>query len=167
MRNFLKKIIVIQIIQLMCIGQTFSSTRVDTVISEDSEVILYELGGHLEELKDLETEISGIEKHLKLTNKGKNIYLKFETIAGAVVAVVVMIGAYKAHFPPGFRAMIGAYITVTGVGRGLIKLSEKEVNFILLEILRLKKSISESELNLKYQIKFYCKENTDNPVCRY
>ncbi|MBC7712407.1 MAG: hypothetical protein H7177_03660 [Rhizobacter sp.] len=165
MKNFLKTSLFVILIQSLLIGQTFAFSRVDSVIEEDRDQMITQLTTKYTEALNQNRELESLEKHLKLTKTGQSIYLKFETIAGAIIVVGIVIGSYKARFPAGFRAMIGAYISVTGISRGFIKLSEKEVVVLLAKIIVLKKDITKVRGNLADQISAQCELVQMHPIC--
>ncbi len=138
-----------------------ASDRVDELFVEDSYLALEKLDLKRDEVSSYKASLSAIETSLQKTSKGRSIYLKFETIAGSLVAIGIIIGSYKAYFPPGFRAMSGAYVTVTGISHGLIKLTAQDVQKLLADIAKLSKTIKESEKSLKMQINYHCKIISD------
>lgn len=165
MKNFLKTTIVMLVIQSMQMGQTFASARVDDVLSFDREAQVRKIYREKDELKAHKNELENIEQHLKRTRKGQNIYLRFQTIAGSIIVIGIVIGSYKAYFPPGFRAMLGAYLTVNGISRGLVKLSDKEVILLLSEIVILSQQISLYQVNLDKQLEAACEQVDQHPLC--
>lgn len=165
MKIFLKTSILMLVIQSMLIGQSFASARVDEVLSLERESLVRKIYREKSELKVHKNELDNIEQHLKRTRKGQNIYLKFQTIAGSLIVIGIVIGSYKAYFPPGFRAMLGAYLTVNGISRGLVKLSDKEVSLLLSEIVILSKQISLYQVNLEKQLEVACEQVDQYPLC--
>ena len=165
MKIFLKTSILMLVIQSMLMGQSFASARVDDVLSYDSEAQVRKIYQEKSDLKVHKEDLNNIEQHLKRTRKGQNIYLKFQTIAGSLIVIGIVIGSYKAYFPPGFRAMLGAYLTVNGISRGLVKLSDKEVIFLLSEIVILSQQISRYQVNLEKQLAAACEQVDQYPLC--
>lgn len=111
--------------------------------------------GKLEEQK---AELQKIDSHLKLTRKGQKVYLQVETVVGTALMVGIVIGSYRAYFPPGFRAMLSAYLTTNAISRGFIKLSEKEVTQLLSKIALIDKQITVLEKKLHEQKTAACKQ---------
>ena len=107
-------------------------------------------------IKKQRSDLGNIETNLRRTKKGQSIYLKFESIAGSLIVIGIIIGSYKAYFPPGFRAMAGAYVTVTGISHGLIKLSASDVQKLLLDIVKLNNVLDKSEESIEGQAEYHC-----------
>ena len=159
------KILITMTIQLILAFSAVASERTDFVIQEDAEVILYNLQIKKKNLKKFKADINSIETHIIESKIGQNAYLQFDKIAGSVVVVAVVIGSYKAHFPPGFRAMVSAYTSVTGLSKGMIKLSEKDMKIFLNQVKLLRKIIKTSEDNIEDQVKYYCRMVDDHYMC--
>ncbi|MBC7428468.1 MAG: hypothetical protein H7336_07650 [Bacteriovorax sp.] len=165
MKKIIKTLIWAVLIQSILMGQAFTSSRIDALIESDRDQLISDIAYKLDDFKNQRIELDNIEQHLKLTRKGQNIYLKFESIAGGLIMVGIVVGSYKAHFPPGFRAIVSAYLTVTGISHGLIKLNDRDVKKLLDESARLSKKISDSELRLAFQLHSQCKQVEYNPLC--
>lgn len=151
---------------LLLSASAYSQDRVDGLMFEDSYIMLEALLNRKDEIKKQRSELNAIENSLRKTKKGQSIYLKFETITGSLIAVGIIIGSYKAYFPPGFRAMAGAYVTVTGISHGLIKLSSADVQKLLLDITKLSNVLSKSEMATRKEILFHCGQIEGNhQVC--
>lgn len=166
MKNLISKFIVlIFCVQSLYAGEVFASSRVEELYNEDIQDSLSKLAVQVNELKTLRTELTRIDRNLRLTKKGQNIYLKFENIAGTVLMVGIVIGSYKAYFPPGLRAMLSAYVTVTAISHGLIKLTDLEVKKLLAQLSLISNRLTVSEKNLKRQIDFYCRADSSSSLC--
>lgn len=165
MKNFLKTSILMLLIQSILMGQTFASSRVDDIITLEREAQVRSIEQQLYELQLQKSGLQKIDTHLKRTKKGQNIYLKIETFVGGIVLVGIVIGSYKAYFPPGFRAMLSAYVTATAISRGLIKLSEKEVVQLLKQVTLINVQMMVLEQNLIEQKYFACESLYDHPLC--
>lgn len=152
-------------LQVLVASEVKASTRVEELYNQDIQSSLSELMIQVNEVKALRSELNKIDRSLRLTKKGQNIYLKFETIAGAVIMVGVVIGSYKAYFPPGLRAMLSAYLTVTGISHGFIKLNDNEVKRLLAQLALISNRLSVSEKNLKGQIQYYCQGDKSYMIC--
>jgi hypothetical protein len=159
------RIIFLIFIQLLCAFSAYSSERTDQLLLEDANVRLDSLQSDKKVIRAFKNDLKVMDIHLKESKKGQSIYLKFDTIAGSAVAVAIIIGSYKAHFPPGFRAMVSAYTTVTGASHGLIKLSEKHTQIFLTQVRLLNQKAIAAELKNKQQIKFYCKSAANHELC--
>lgn len=158
-------IIFLILIQLMVALPGQSSERTDSVLQEESESILDTLQVKKNELKKFKSELKKIENHIIDSKLGQNAYVKFDKIAGSVVIVAVVIGSYKAHFPPGFRAMVSAYTSVTGLSKGMIKLSERDMKIFLYQVKLLRSKIKTSEDNIILQTNYHCRMVEDHKMC--
>ena len=165
MKKILKLLILPLIIQSLLMGQVNASSRVDALIEADRDQLISELANTLNNFKNQKTDLENLEQNLRQTSKGQSVYLKVESIASGVIIVGIVIGSYRLHFPPGFRAMVSAYVTVTGVSHGLIKLSAKDVKKILSESVKLHKKIGITETGLYEQLQKLCKQIDYNPLC--
>nr|BDT27216.1 hypothetical protein BHI3_06820 [Bacteriovorax sp. HI3] len=134
----------------------FSSERVENILLEDSALALSKLEERYLTVKKQRSDLGNIETNLRRTKKGQSIYLKFESIAGSLIVIGIIIGSYKAYFPPGFRAMAGAYVTVTGISHGLIKLSANDVQKLLVDIVKLNNVLDKSEESIELQAEYHC-----------
>lgn len=151
---------------ILLMNTAYSEDRLDGIFFEDSITMLDSLSERLDEIKEQKAELSKIENSLRKTKKGQSIYLKFESIAGSLIAIGIIIGSYKAYFPPGFRAMAGAYVTVTGISHGLIKLTSADVQKLLFDIVKLNGVLNKNAIAVKKQVMFYCDQSNDyHPAC--
>jgi predicted RNase H-like nuclease (RuvC/YqgF family) len=153
------------VFQFNCAFSTFSSERTDQLLLEDADNRLDALQADIKEIKDFKNDLKKMDTHLKESKKGQSIYVKFDTIAGSAVAVAIIIGSYKAHFPPGFRAMVSAYTTVTGASHGFIKLNEKHTKIFLGQVRLLNQKVIVAEGRLEKQINYYCKISSNHQLC--
>ncbi len=152
-------------LQAVLAGEVLASSRLEELYVEDIQKSLVALQVQVNEVKALRSELNRVDRNLRLTKKGQNIYLKFENIAGTVIMVGIVIGSYKAYFPPGFRAMLSAYVTVTAISHGLIKLNDNEVKKLLSQLALISNRLSVSERNLKVQIQYFCQVDRSEPIC--
>ena len=150
-------------IQSLMTGTISASERVESVIMEDDYTALEIINQKKIELRENQSALNDIDSNLRMTRKGQSIYLKFKTVAGSILIVGVIIGSYKAYFPPGFRAMLGAYVTVTGISHGLIRLNDTDVSGIITKISELKAMLKRHELNLNQQAFYYCNRISTSP----
>lgn len=167
MKKFLQASILMIVIQALLSGQAMASSRVDELLIQDREYQVNKLTVGLHDLDLQKKDLANLEDNLKRTKKGQTIYLRIETIAGAVVAVGIVIGSYKAYFPPGFRAMLSAYVTTTAISRGLIKLSDKEVTNFLAKIMMVNKDIKVLEKSMRQQKIATCEKLQYYMLCDY
>lgn len=167
MKNFLNLSLIMIIIQALLCSQAMASSRVDDILTTDRETQVRRISNELHDLEAVKNTLVNLEQHLRKTRKGQSIYLKLETIAGAVIVVGAVIGSYKFYFPPGFRAMASAYITATALSRGLIKLSDKEVANFLVKIVILNNDIRKLEEKLNEQKTATCNELQYYMLCSY
>lgn len=167
MKNFLKISLIMLLVQSTLIGQTSASSRVDEVIEMDRINEVISLTEKLEELHSQKQTIQNIDTSLRRTKKGQSIYLKLETFVGGVVVVGIVIGSYKAYFPPGFRAMLSGYVTATMISRGLIKLNDKEMIQLLKQITLINNQIMILEVSLIKQKTAACDGLYQYPLCDY
>lgn len=159
------RIIFLIILQLLFAFSALSSERTDQLLMDDADSRLDALQADKKEMRVFKSELKKMDIHLKESKKGQSIYVKFDTVAGSAVAVAIIIGSYKAHFPPGFRAMVSAYTTVTGASHGLIKLNEKNTKIFLGQVSILNKKINIAEDKLDKQINYYCKISVNHQLC--
>lgn len=158
-------IIFLIVIQFLIALPGQSSERTDSILQEDSEKILDNFQAKKHELKKFKSDLKKIENHIVESRMGQNAYVQFDKIAGSVVIVAIVIGSYKAHFPPGFRAMLSAYTSVTGLSKGMIKLSEKDMKIFLYQVKLLRSKIKTSEDNIELQSQYYCRMVDDHKMC--
>ena len=143
----------------------YSSERVRAALRQDNYYKLESLSDQKIEIQDFRNSLSTIDSHFKITKKGQNIYYNFQKIGASVILVGLVFGSYKAYFPPGFRAMLSAYLTVTGISKGLVKLSNIEVKILMEKINILRISIEEKDQALEKQIKYYCSHENYHSIC--
>ncbi len=167
MKNFLKITIIMLLIQSTLMGQSFASSRVDEVMAMERINEVISLTEQLEQLHTQKQTIQNIDTNLRRTKKGQSIYLKLETFVGGVIVVGIVIGSYKAYFPPGFRAMLSGYVTATMISRGLIKLNDKEMIQLLKQISLINTQIMTLEVNLIRQKTAACDSLYQYPLCDY
>lgn len=166
MHKVFKTLFLALLIQSLLMGSISASERVESVVMEDDYAALEIINEKKNELRQNQNALYDIDKNLRITRKGQSIYLKFKTIAGSLLVVGIIIGSYKASFPPGFRAMLGAYVTVTGISHGFIKLSDEDVAIVIKKIGELNVIIQRHELNLNQQTMYHCKRiGTGHSFC--
>ena len=152
-------------LQGIFLGQAYSSERVRAALRQDNYYKLEALSDQKIELEDFRNSLKGIDTHLRTTRKGQNIYYNFQKIGGSILLVGIVIGSYKAYFPPGFRAMLGAYVTVNGISKGMVKLSTFEVNQFMEKIETLRTIIENKDAALDKQIAYYCSHENYHSIC--
>ena len=152
-------------LQGLFLGQAHSSERVRAALRQDNYYKLEALSDQKIELEDFRSSLKGIDTHLRTTRKGQNIYYNFQKIGGSILLVGIVIGSYKAYFPPGFRAMLGAYVTVNGISKGMVKLSTSEVNQFMEKIETLRTIIENKDAALDKQIAYYCSHENYHSIC--
>ncbi len=152
-------------LQGIFLGQAYSSERVRAALRQDNYYKLEALSDQKIELEDFRNSLKGIDTHLRTTRKGQNIYYNFQKIGGSILLVGIVIGSYKAYFPPGFRAMLGAYVTVNGISKGMVKLSTSEVNQFMEKIETLRTIIENKDAALDKQIAYYCSHENYHSIC--
>jgi hypothetical protein len=165
MKRLLKKITYFVFLFTLIIQGTLASDRTEAIFNNDATLALDLLNEQKEKLEDFRSEVSQIDFHLQKSKKGQAIYLRFDKIAGSLVIVGAIIGSYKAHFPPGFRVMLSAYTTVTGVEQGMIKLNEKYVKIFIYQVQLLNKRLDIADKKIAVQAAFYCKNKQDHELC--
>jgi hypothetical protein len=165
MKDFFKKTISIFLVQAIFLGQANSSSRIDDLILEDNTKIISDLYIKKIELKGYAKEMLNIENKIKHTRKGESVYLKLEVIAGSLIAMGIVFSSYRAYFPPGFRAMLGAYLAVNGFSRGFIKLTPVEVKKLHEEIVILNKNYIEYAASLDKKLATACLQINTSPIC--
>lgn len=165
MKKILRNLILLMSIPALLVNSAVASDRVDNILEEDGVQTVRGLSKKVEAIKYQQRELRKIEKNLKETRKGQNVYLNFTTLAGSVLVIGIVIGSYKAYIPPGMRAMIGAYVTVTGIKRGVIKLGEDEVAGLLEQIEIMQVRLQQHKNTLNKQIEYYCETIVYHQVC--
>lgn len=158
--------IIIIAFNLLLASSSLASERTDSIVREDSEIILDSLQARKNDMREFKADLKNMERHIINNRIGNTAYLKFDKIAGSVLIVAVVIGSYKAHFPPGFRAMLSAYTTVTGLSKGMIKLSERDMKIFLSQVKLLREKIKIAENNVALQVKHYCSLEDVHQLCR-
>lgn len=161
MKTQLRFLLISFLTLVLMTGQAFSRENLENLIFESNMSALDEIVTRKENIEKQNASLEKIENNLRRTKKGQNIYLKFESMAGSLLLIGVIIGSYKAYFPPGMRAMAGAYVTVTGLSHGLVRLNQNEVQSLLLDIVRLRTVLEISRNNLQNETRFYCKQVLD------
>lgn len=156
MKTFYRTLLISILSLTLLMSGVGASERVENVLLEDSLLALSKLENKYITIKKQRSDLGKIETNLRRTKKGQSIYLKFESIAGSLIVIGIIIGSYKAYFPPGFRAMAGAYVTVTGISHGLIKLSASDVQKILVDIVKLNNVLDKSEESIEGQAEYHC-----------
>lgn len=143
----------------------FAETIQDLIQRDAKEELntIQDKKNRLDEYKD---QLSNIDFHLKKAKEGQTIYLQFDRIAGSLIVVGIMIGSYQTKFPPGLRAMIAAYTTVTGLSRGFIKLTPIQLKFFMGHVTMLQKKIAEANTKLDQEAHYYCRINPDHDLCQ-
>lgn len=147
------------------LSNLFASSRTDALLSHDAAVAL---DNYLEARKELDKsrdELNRIDSRIKKSKKGQTVYLEFKKIAGSLLIVGIVIASYKAYFPPGFRAMLGSYVTLNGLSHGMIKLSDEDINKLINAINRVQLAISNYEQQLILKKNYYCKQEPRHLAC--
>lgn len=158
-------LLVLILVPSLLANTLFASERTNTIISNDAMMVLDQVQEEASILKSNKADLLQIEKNLKKTRKGQNIYLQFKQIGGSILIVGLVIGSYKAYFPPGFRAMLGAYVTVEGLSHGLVRLNDKDVKKILDDITKLNIVIKSQEKQIAAKVNYYCKQEPRHMIC--
>ncbi|MBY0415298.1 MAG: hypothetical protein K2Q18_14095 [Bdellovibrionales bacterium] len=166
MKPWITSLFMIILIFSMNLGSTFSSEKVSELIARDASEMLDTLTRKKGEINEYKKQLENIDIHLKKTNLGQVTYLQFDRIAGSLIIVGVMIGSYKTHFPPGLRAMIAGYTTVTGISRGMIKLSPDLFKLFVHHVSLLNSRIKIANEKLDQQVKYYCNIYPYHEQCR-
>lgn len=156
MKTFYRTLLISILSLTLFMSGVGASERVENILLEDSLLTLSKLENKYITIKKQRSDLGNIETNLRRTKKGQSIYLKFESIAGSLIVIGIIIGSYKAYFPPGFRAMAGAYVTVTGISHGLIKLSASDVQKLLVDIVKLNNVLDKSEESIGLQAEYHC-----------
>jgi hypothetical protein len=165
MKKFLKNSILILVMQSLLMGIAVSSDRVDLLLEEDSANALDAIQVKLNQVEHLRLKLQIVDFHMAQRLTGETVYLKFERIVGAVVLSGVIAGSASIYFPPGMRAMIAANITVRGLKSGMIELNEMEANKIRSELVLFRLKLQSSEVSLKREAKYYCKQVSSHDLC--
>lgn len=146
-------------------GLASSSERVDSLFEEDSARALDSLQLKIYQLEQLRLKLQFVDVHLAQKKSGESVYLRYERILGAVVISGIVAGASSIYFPPGFRAMIAANISVRGLKSGLIALSEVDAQKIRTNLVILNLKIKTSESTLNREVSYYCKQVSSHDLC--
>lgn len=147
------------------LSNLFASSRTDALLSQDA---INALDNYLDERNVLEKNkeaLSTIDNRIKKSKKGQTVYLEFKKIAGSLLIVGIVIASYKAYFPPGFRAMLGSYVTVNGLSHGMIKLSNDDIVKLTNGINRVQFVIANYEKQLQLKKIYYCKQEPRHLAC--
>ena len=155
----------ILLLNALSITSCYSNEKIKAALRQDNYFALEELQDKKMELQDHRKTLNTIESHLKTTEKGNAVYYNFQRIGGSLLLIGVVVGSYKASFPPGLRAMVAGYVTVNGASKGMIKLSRAEVIQLLEKVKILKDSISKKEAGLNSQVAFYCAQENYHSAC--
>ncbi len=150
---------------ILLINLAAASERTDALISFDSMAAIDQIHQDRLDLADNKMELSKIEKNIKRTRKGQNVYIEVKRIGGTLLIIGIIIGSYKAYFPPGFRAMLGAYVTVDGLSHGLVKLNDKDIKKIIEDITKLNAIVKAHEKQLEKKLKYYCQIEPNHSAC--
>lgn len=153
------------LLQGIFLEKAHSSERVRAALRQDNYYKLEALSDQKIELQGFRDSLKAIDTHVRTTRKGQNIYYNFQKIGGSILMVGIVIGSYKAYFPPGFRAMLGAYVTVNGISKGLVKLNNNEVNKLMEKIEVLSINIDKKDEALDKQITYYCAQENYHSIC--
>ena len=160
-----KHLWLITLLKLSLISSAFSSEKIDLILTKSYEKKLDSLEGKKEELEEVINQFDSMEHHLQKTIRGQSVYLQYEIIAGSAIVIGIVIAGYKDYFPPGYRAMLSAYLSVKTMKRGMVRLNETEVIALAEKISFLKNQIKESQNSLSLQIKRYCTRATYHNLC--
>ncbi len=152
-------------LSFLLLNLAVASERTDNLLSHDSAAELDQLHRDRLELSNHKEELAKIRNKIKRTRKGQNVYLEFKKIGGSILIVGIIIGSYKVHFPQEFRVMLGAFVTVEGLSRGLIKLNDKDMNKIIVDIRRFNIIALTHEKQLKKKIRYYCNIEPGHYAC--
>lgn len=159
------KRILVTLLMILMVVEAQAFDRVSALMSDDAFVMLDSLVDQREELKQNKEDIRQIETHIRTTSKGQNVYLQLKNIAGSIVIVGIIIGSYKAKFPPGLRAMMSAYVTMHGLNASFIKLNTKDIKKLTDEITKFNTLIKQREAQMKTKFLYYCNQEPTHPVC--
>lgn len=150
---------------MSCAQANSSDERISELMRLDIYDTLEELVVEREELKQNKIELSKIDQRIKKTKKGQNVYIQFKNVAGTVLLIGVVIGSYKAYFPPGLRAMLSAYLTLHGYHAGMIKLSSGDIAALSKEMQKINSLINTRQSQIRQSFDFYCAQDASHPVC--
>lgn len=153
------------ILVLYMLNAALASERTSAIFFADVTEQLDELVEEAQTLKDNAEKLHKIDKSIRTTKKGQTVYVQFKKVAGTVLLIGLVVGSYKAYFPPGFRAMVSAYVTVTGLSYGMVKLNEKDLKDLLDEIVKLNDRIKAHQKQLEKKRQYYCQQDGRHASC--
>lgn len=160
------KLFILAIFLLMAVSETaMASPRTDALLSSDVMNQLDLLKSESEELAQNKEALMKLDKNIRTTRKGQSVYLQFKKISGSVLLIGIVIGSYKAYFPPGLRAMLGAYVTIYGMSHGMVRLTEKDIKELLTEISKINLVIKRHESQISKRLKRYCQQDRRHELC--
>lgn len=165
------KMITILILAIVIAGQSLlASERIDAMINEDAMTTLQEIANKKNEIQETKDSLEKMQKSLKAAKNGQQTYIKIRNIAGTLAIVAIAIGAYKTSFPSGLKftglkLMFSSYIAVTGLGQGMIKLNQGDIENLSREIIMSLIKISKLEKGINRQVKVLCKEDPRHELC--
>ena len=159
------KQLIVTLFTFLMMAQAHAFDRVSSLMQDDAFVMLDQLTDQREELKQSKEEIRQIENHIKTTSKGQNVYLQLKNVAGSIIIVGIIIGSYKAKFPPGLRAMMSAYVTMHGLNASFIKLNNKDLKKLSDEVKKFNTLIKQRESQLRTKFLYYCDQEPTHPIC--
>lgn len=159
-----KRILILFLLSSL-LSSAFASSRTDALLSQDASVALDNYLDARNELDKSREELNVIDGRIKKSKKGQTVYLEFKKIAGSLLIVGIVIASYKAYFPPGFRVMLGSYVTLNGLSHGMIKLSNADINKLINGINRVQLAISNYEQQLIIKKNYYCKQEPRHLAC--
>lgn len=165
MKTTIHILLFLTLFQGVFLGQAHSSERVRAALRQDNYYKLEALQDKKIELQGFRDSLKAIDTHVRTTTKGQNIYYNFQKIGGSILMVGIVIGSYKAYFPPGFRAMLGAYVTVNGISKGLVKLNNNEVNQLMEKMEVLSTNIDNKDEALDKQVAYFCAQENYHSIC--
>jgi hypothetical protein len=158
------------LILLLSTQALYASERIDSIVYADTYASLEGISKQKNEIQEKKDYLQKMQASLKQAKKGQATYVKIRNIAGTLAIIAIAIGAYKTTFPSGvkftgLKLMLSSYIAVSGLGQGMIKLSQTDIQNLSREIIRSLISISKLEKGIDRQVFILCKQESRHELC--
>lgn len=152
---------------ILVIQSAYSFDRLDEMLMDDAEIKLNILEQRENQNNTYLSDIHSIELRLRTLREGENVYIQVQSVAGSMLMLALVIGGAKLHIPPGTRAMVGAYITVKGLSRGVVRLNATEVKKLTEKLRELTYRLGVTKRDIRKQANYYCSIFPNHNMCDY
>jgi len=171
----MKTILVLSILSLLTLANSYASTRIDSVIESDANDRLNRIETIQNEIKELEMNRDKLEATIKhnLETQGKLITIRNVSVGiGAISYAAALFLDKNFNFIPNvehkmvysaYGILLGSFAAL-GTEAGVI-LTQNEAKKLLQEVLNLKIQLQNAQVKLEKESRILCKSEPTHQLC--